>query len=76
MIKFWSYKREYQKYKNSILKNIEKSINSGTIFFGKELKKFEKNFCKKYKSRYGVAVGSATDALTISLKTLNLKKND
>jgi len=76
MIKFWSYKREYQKYKNSILKNIERSINSGTIFFGKELLKFEKNFCKQYKSKYGIAVGSATDALTISLKSLNLKKND
>ena len=73
MIKFWSYNREYKKLKKVILKKIDKSINKGNIFFGEELSKFEKNFIKKYKAKYGIAVGSGTDALLISLKTLNLK---
>ena len=76
MIKFWSYKREYKKYKISIINSIKKSINKGDIFFGSELKSLEKNFINKYKSKYGIAVGSGTDALLISLKALNIKRND
>ncbi len=37
---------------------------------------FEKNFKKKYKAKFGIAVGSGTDALLISLMALELKKND
>ena len=76
MIKFWSYDREYKKYKNSILKNVNKTLKKGNIFFGNQLETFEKNFIKRYKSKYGIAVGSGTDALLISLKTLNLKTGD
>ncbi len=76
MIKFWSYEREYKKYKKNILKNIDKTINKGNIFFGKQINDFEKSFIKKYKAKYGIAVGSGTDALLISLKTLNLKPGD
>ena len=76
MIKFWSYKKEYTKYKKNLLKIINKSMKSGVIFFGKELEKFEKNFIKKYKSKYGISVGSGTDALLISLKSLGLKHGD
>ena len=47
MINFWSYKREYRKYKKSLLKQIDKTINKGNIFFGDQLKIFEKNFIKK-----------------------------
>ena len=76
MIKFWSYKEEYKKYNKSILNTINKTISSGNIFFGDQLKTFEKNFVKKYKAKYGVAVGSGTDALLLALKTLNLKTGD
>ena len=34
MIKFWSYKKEYIKYKKQLLKNIDKTISKGNIFFG------------------------------------------
>ena len=76
MIKFWSYKQEYNKHKISLLKKIDNSLTRGQIFFGSELKKFEKNFVKKYKSKYGVAVGSGTDALLISLKAIGIKPGD
>ena len=66
MIKFWSYKKEFQKNKKEILLNIKKTMNSGNIFFGNQLTKLEKNFTKKYNSKYGIAVGSGTDALLIS----------
>ena len=40
------------------------------------LESFGSKFIKKYKSKYGVAVKSGTDALMISLMALNLKKGD
>jgi dTDP-4-amino-4,6-dideoxygalactose transaminase len=68
MIKFWTYKREYKKYQKVLLNKIKKSIDSGIIFFGNELKTFEKNFIKQNKAKYGIAVCSGTDALLICLK--------
>ena len=59
-----------------IIKNVEKTLKKGNIFFGNEINSFEKEFIKKYKAKYGIAVGSGTDALLISLKTLNLKSDD
>ena len=44
MIKFWTYKKEYKKIKKKILKNVDVTISKGSIFFGKELETFEKNF--------------------------------
>ena len=76
MIRFWSYKRELKKYEKKISYGIKKTLNSGQIFFGNELLKFEKNFIKKCRSKYGVAVGSGTDALFIALKSLGIKKGD
>ncbi len=76
MISYWSFKKEYHKNNKNILRKIDKVFKKGNIFFGDELKKFEDKFIKKYKSKYGVAVGSGTDALLISLLALNLKKND
>ena len=76
MIKFWSYKRELNKYKKERNLTIQNTLNSGQIFFGKQINKLEKNFAKKYKSKFAVAVGSGTDALLISLKSLGIKQGD
>ena len=42
MVRFWSYEREYKRYKNSILNKIDKTIKKGNIFFGQEINNFEK----------------------------------
>ena len=76
MINYWSYKKNYNSNRNKILSEVNKTLHKGNIFFGKQLNKFEKRFTKKYKSKYGIAVGSGTDALLISLLALNLKKKD
>jgi len=76
MIKAWSYTEEYKSLRKKILQSIDRTLKSGQIFFGKELKKFEKQFVKKNNLKYGVAVGSGTDALYIALLGLGIKQND
>jgi aminotransferase EvaB len=76
MIKFWNYDREYKKYKKSFLKKIDNTLSKGNIFFGDQLKNFEQKFIKSNKGKFGIAVGSGTEALLIALKTLDLKKGD
>ena len=76
MIKAWSYIEEYKGLRKKILKSIDRTLKSGQIFFGKELQKFEKRFIKENNLKYGVAVGSGTDALYIALLGLGFKQDD
>ena len=63
MIKFWSYEREFKKYHKSIIKNVKKTLSKGSIFFSNEINSFEKEFTKKYKAKYGIAVGSVIEVV-------------
>ena len=76
MINFWSYKEEYKKLGPTLNRFFDQTLKAGQIFFGNNLQIFEKNFNKKYKSKYGIAVGSGTDALLISLLSTNIQKGD
>ena len=76
MIKTWSYVEEYRSFRKKILISIDKTLKSGELFFGRQLKQFEKNFLKQNKFKYGIAVGSGTDALIIALKTLGIGNNN
>ena len=62
--------------REQILKSIDSTLKSGKIFFGKELRKFEKSFVKKNSSKYGIAVGSGTDAIYITLLGLGIGSGD
>ena len=76
MIKAWSYIEEYKELRKKILKSIDRTLKSDQIFFGKELQKFEKQFIKENNLKYGVVVGSGTDALYIALLGLGIKQDD
>ncbi len=76
MINFWSYKDEYKNLSPKFIKIFDETLKKGQIFFGKNLLTFENNFKKKYKSKYAIAVKSGTDALMISLMSLDIKKGD
>ena len=76
MINFWSFRSEYKKHRKNILRIIDKSLSSGVTFFGNNLRNFEKNFTRKYNSNFGIAVGSGTDAIMISLLSIGIKKGD
>ena len=75
MIKTWTYVEEYRDSRKKILNSIDKTLKSGELFFGKQLEEFEKNFLKLNKFKYGIAVGSGTDALIIALKALGIGNN-
>lgn len=57
-------------------KQISKVIDSGWLSTGKKTKLFEKRFKNYKKSKYALALNSCTAALHLSLKLLNLKKDD
>jgi dTDP-3-amino-2,3,6-trideoxy-4-keto-D-glucose/dTDP-3-amino-3,4,6-trideoxy-alpha-D-glucose/dTDP-2,6-dideoxy-D-kanosamine transaminase len=76
MIKFWTYRNEYKLIKKKLHLSLDNVLNSGTLFFGKQLEKFENNFIKINKLAYGTSVKTGTDALTISLMALGIKRGD
>jgi len=76
MIKSWDYSNEYRDLRKDILKAVDRVFKSGRLFFGNELVKFEKNFLKQNKCKFGIGVGSGTDALYIALKALNIGYKD
>ena len=60
---------------SDFIKSLNKNNKNGTYVLGKNVEKFEKNFSNFLGSNYCVGVANGLDALTISLKSLNLEKN-
>lgn len=58
------------------IQSVMKTLKSGWIGTGKKVKKFEKLFSDYKSGTPSVAVNSCTAALYLSLKNLQLKKND
>ena len=76
MIKFNNFNTEYNFIKSEIDTSIARVISSGWYILGNELNNFEKLFSNYLSANYCVGVGSGTDALTISLMSLNIGKGD
>ena len=60
----------------NILIKLKNAINENNFIFGKNVKKLELLLSKFTGSKFVVSVGSGTDALMLSLISLNLKKGD
>ena len=60
--------------KKNILKKINFLIKNNNFIGGSEVKSFEKEFSKFIRSKFCVTVANGTDALYLSIKALNLKK--
>ena len=65
-----------QNKKKKIVKSINRAIDENNFIFGNNVKKLEKKLSQFTKSKYVITVGSGTDALLISLLSLNLKEDD
>jgi len=74
---FTSYpKISFINNKNKITKKISSIINKGNYINSYEVNKFEKDFSKFIGMKYAASVGNATDALFLSLKSLDISKGD
>ena len=75
MVKFFDiYEQDKVKfYKN--IRDIKEIIKNTNFINGKNVLNFEKNFAKFCNTKYAVGCNSGSDALFLSLKSLNLKKN-
>ena len=71
-------KSNWPNFDTNDVKKISKLLLSNKVNYwtGDEGKKFEVEFAKFANSKYAIAVSNGTVALDLSLKALNLKKND
>ena len=59
-----------------IFKEIEKVVKKGDYTLGAAVNECEKNFAKRTGAKHAISVGNGTDALFLTLKALNIGKND
>ena len=74
MIRFYDISKQDLVIKKKILKSVSKVINNTNFINGKEVFLFEKKFSSFVNSNYSIACSNGTDALTLALKSLNLKQ--
>ena len=69
------YKQDKPLHKKIFFK-IKKLFKNNDFINGSEVKNFEKKFSHFCGAKFCSSVGNGTDALTIALKSLDLKKSD
>lgn len=74
-IKFNGIDRLYDDYSWRLTRRAKEVWESGNVLQGKYLKELEKQIAKKYKRKYAVGVGSATDGLYFAMKAVGLTSN-
>tara|TARA_Y100000389_G_C17447834_1_gene512730 strand:- start:383 stop:1483 length:1101 start_codon:yes stop_codon:yes gene_type:complete len=75
-IPYVNIKKQYKNEKKRLLKVIDDTLESGNWVGGSEIEKFEKNISKICKTKYCVSLNSGTDALTLALHLLGVRRGD
>lgn len=68
--------KQYKTERKSILRIIDKVFKTGQYIGGDQVKKFENNISSLLGVKHCIALNSGTDALTLGLHVLGVKKND
>lgn len=76
MVPFLDLTRQPKQIKSEILSATQKVYEKGRFILGEEVSAFEKEFSHYCGVRYGVGVGSGTDALYLALKTVDIGEGD
>ncbi len=76
MVPFFDLTRQYKKIKGEILSATQRVYEKGRFILGEEVSAFEKEFSHYCGVRYGVGVGSGTDALYLALKAADIGEGD
>ncbi len=75
-VPFGNLARQYKNYKSEIENSINSVLKSGYFILGENVKKFEIEFSAYCGSKYGIGVGSGTEALHIALIACGVKHGD
>jgi dTDP-4-amino-4,6-dideoxygalactose transaminase len=76
VVPFLDLTRQYKRIKKEILSVTQRVYEKGRFILGEEVSAFEKEFSHYCGVRYGVGVGSGTDALYLSLKATGIGEGD
>jgi len=76
MILFNNFKLQYKKIKEDIDSAIKSVLDSGWFILGKEVKSFEIEFAEYIGVSYCVGVASGTEAITLSLISMDIGEGD
>ena len=76
MVPFNDLKRQYQRVEKEVLAATKRVYERGSYILGEEVSAFEKEFARYCGVRYGVGVGSGTEALFLSLKAAGIGEGD
>ncbi len=76
MVPFNDLKRQYQRIEKEILSATRRVYEKGRYILGEEVASFEEEFARSCGVRYGVGVGSGTEALCLSLKAAGVGEGD
>ena len=76
MVPFFDLTRQYKRIKREILSATLRVYEKGRFILGEEVSAFEKEFSHYCGVRYGVGVGSGTDALYLALKAAGIGEGD
>lgn len=75
-IPFYNLKSTHKPLKKEFLEATKRAISNNDYILGKSVSNFEKKFADYCETKHAIGVGSGLDALKISLKALNIEKND
>jgi dTDP-4-amino-4,6-dideoxygalactose transaminase len=73
-LKFNGVDRLYDAYSWRLNRRAKEAWKSGDVLQGKYLKQLETEIAEKYKRKYAIGVGSATDGLYFAVKAVGLNK--
>src|SRR5512139_3935616 len=76
MVPFLDLTRQYKKIKREILSATQRVYEKGSFILGEEVSIFEKEFSHYCGVRYGVGVGSGTEALYLALRAACIGEGD
>ena len=75
-VPYFDLSRQHRGLRKESTRLFGRVFDSNAFVLGRELQQFEENFSSYVGARYGIGVGSGTDALILSLVAAGIKKGD
>lgn len=75
-VKYWDYLQDYHQFRDAYLAAVDGVFSSGRLILGSRVAEFEERFSAYCGARFGVGVNSATDAIFLALKSLDIGSGD